>query len=739
MSALQPLSAALRQALARATQAPAAPAAAARMEVRAAGADTVDVLIYGNIGTSWWDDESVTARSVVDQLAEFTGGTINVRINSYGGSVTDGLAIHNELRRHAKRGAVVNVSVDAIAGSIASLIAVAGTTVTMSANAMMMLHAPWGSLYIDGNAKAVREVAEEFAAVLDVMGAAMAASYARKTGKSAADYTAMWDTGKDYWYSADDAKAAGLCDVIDDAAADDADEDAAAALLATVMAAAPAELHANLRAAFRAPPARAPAPSAPRAPAPQATARDVQAAPSAAITPEETTMADPNKPADNTQHAATEPQAAATAALAALRDRNTEIRAIAADHMGNADVRAYVDGVIDAADPATTPGDVGKQILAILAKGRQPLNGGGHVVAGADERDKRVGAMGAALDARLGHGDRSKLQGNAFVGLTLREMARAAAEHAGVDTRGMAPDQFVRAAITHTSSDFPALLGGTVSRAVLRGYEAWPEVYTELARAVSVPDFRPQSLAGLGQFIGIKKIPEGGEYPYGTFNAAGQSVKLSKRGGIFSITDEAIINDDLSLLDAVPSKMGAAAKRNLGDDVFALLTSNPTLSDGVALFHANHANLLTGAALSTAAVDAMIAKMAMQKDANGNQIRVPLKFIAVPVGLGGLARQILDSQYEIGTAKNNTAPNYVRNRFVVIEDPRLDAASATAWYGIADPAIVDSLVIAYRDGVQEPVVTQKQGWNVDGIEIKVRLDAEPAVVDYVGLAKNPGA
>src|SRR5690606_26274388 len=140
-----------------------------------------------------------------------------------------------------------------------------------------------------------------------------------------------------------------------------------------------------------------------------------------------------------------------------------------------------------------------------------------------------------------------------------------------------------------------------------------------------------------------------------------------------------------------------------------------------------------------AAIDAMIAKMALQKDAAGNPIRVPLKFVLVPVGLGGLVRQILDSQYEIGAGKNLTAPNYVRGRFVVVEDPRLDANSTTAFYGGADPAVAAAIVIADRDGVQTPRVTQKEGWNVDGIEFKVRLDAAPGLASWMGLNTNPGA
>src|SRR5690606_33542815 len=68
------------------------------MQFRAAAADdTAELLIYGNIGDSWWD-ESVTAREVVEALRENTAARILVRINSYGGSVTDGIAIYNELR-----------------------------------------------------------------------------------------------------------------------------------------------------------------------------------------------------------------------------------------------------------------------------------------------------------------------------------------------------------------------------------------------------------------------------------------------------------------------------------------------------------------------------------------------------------------------------------------------------------------------------------------------------------------
>lgn len=740
------LSQALRDALARsqpaeATQAAPAPAS---MRIVAAGDDRVTLLIFGNIGATWWDDESVTAKSVIEQLQDFAGAAIDVRINSYGGSVSDGIAIHNELRRHAKAGRQINVTVEGAACSIASLIAAAGDTVTMPSNTLMMLHAPWGALWIEGNAKLVREVSEEFASVLETMGKAMAASYARKSGRPADEFVAMWDTGKDYWYTAEEAKAMGLCDVIEDASeptAPDEDAEASTALLASLVASAPAGLRASVRAAFNPNPQRRAQPGVPAHDLP-ASAGAPEAAQSVAHHHQEASMPNRTNPADNPNPANTQPSAEQAAAITStLQARNAQLREMVRAHAGNADIVAYVDGVIDAADPTVTVENVGMQILALHAKNAQAIAGTAATPAGGGEdRGLRRTAMAAAIQARLGHGDARAMDGNPYGGMSLPEMARACAEQAGVRTGGMQPEQYIMAAITHTSSDFPALIGGAVERAVLRGFESAPDSIELFTRDVQVADFNKQSLAGLGQFIGIKEVREGAEYPYGTFADQGMELKLAKRGGIFSITWEAILSERLGLLDAVPAKMGAAARRSLADDVYGILTGNPTLADGVAAFATARGNLVsTGTALSTASLSAAFAQMAVQKDADGNLLHIPAKIVVVPVGQGALARQILDSQYELTAGRNATVPNVMRGRFVVVEDPRLDVADPNAWYVIADPAVGDGIVIAYLNGQKTPQISQKEGWNVDGIEIKVRLAAQAAVANPLALLKNPGA
>jgi len=436
---------------------------------------------------------------------------------------------------------------------------------------------------------------------------------------------------------------------------------------------------------------------------------------------------------------AVDPQAAATAAITALRNRNTEIRAMAQPHMGNAQVAEYINGVIDGADPAVTADVAGRQVLALLAQGAAPLAGNITAVAGGDQRDLTRAAMLNAIEARA---MRAEPQGdNPYRGHTLSDLARECVTATGTNTRGMDRMQIVGLAFTHSTSDFPSLLGDAANRAVLRGYEEVEAQIAQFTRAVSVPDFKPTNLVGLGAFSDLLKVPEGAEFKYGTFSDQSQSMQIVTYGRLFSITRQAIINDDLGLFDDVPRKMGQAARRTIEKAVFELLNSNPVLADGQPLFSAAHGNLLTGAAISTASVDAMRVAMARQKDNDGNTIRVPMKSLLTPIALGGLARTVRASQYEVGAAgqRNNTTPNIVQNTFEVIDDGRLDDADPAAWYGIANSTYVDGIVIGYLNGNQAPYLEQQQGFTVDGVAWKVRLDAAPAIADYRGIYKNPGA
>jgi len=165
--------------------------------VRASASRSAELFIYSDIGESWWG-ESVAAVDFVRDIAALDVDTITLRINSYGGSVSDGIAIYNAIKRHPAK---VTTCIDGIAASIASLIAMAGDSVEMAENATLMIHAPW--TYADGNSADLRRTAD----MLDVWAQAMATSYANKTGKPVDEMLALLTDGADHWYTAEQALA----------------------------------------------------------------------------------------------------------------------------------------------------------------------------------------------------------------------------------------------------------------------------------------------------------------------------------------------------------------------------------------------------------------------------------------------------------------------------------------------------------------------------------------------------
>ena len=169
-----------------------------------AAADTspAELSIMGDIGEHWFAEESITAKSIAAELKPLSGRPLTVRLNSYGGSVADGLAIYNALRRHASN-APVTTSVEGVAMSIASLIAMAGDRREMAENALLMIHAPWG--HTSGNAKQMRDMA----AVLDKYAEAMTSAYTR-SALTDAEIKALLTDGEDHFYTATEAEAAGF-------------------------------------------------------------------------------------------------------------------------------------------------------------------------------------------------------------------------------------------------------------------------------------------------------------------------------------------------------------------------------------------------------------------------------------------------------------------------------------------------------------------------------------------------
>ncbi len=672
--------------------------------------EKAELLIYGDIGDSWYN-ESVTAAELVRDLQNISASVIDVRINSYGGSVSDGLAIYNALRRHP---AEINVYIDGVAVSIASLIAMAGDVTYMAENALMMIHAPWG--YMAGNSKEMRDYAD----LLDTYANAMASSYARKTGKQTDEIMPMLTDGEDHWLTVDEALADGYVDE-----STEAEPIAASFNLSRYQ---------NLPAAAAVFNKLKEDKTMPKKQVTQA-AKPTPAAP-------ESVQPDPV----SADEVAAQAQAAEREKISA---RNKTIRAKFQPFMKHEGVSELLNDVID--DTEITAEQAGEKLLAKLGSGTEPLTpqSAGRVDMLEDQRDKTVAGMTTAVLARVGNekADAS----NPYRGMTLAEMAGACCTAMGLNVNGMSTLERAEKALSRshvrgaqTTSDFPVILENIMHKLVLTGFNATPAKWQRYCKIGDVTDFRAWSRIVPGLIGNLDSVNEQGEYldkviPDGEKN----TITASRKGNVINITPEIIVNDDTGYINDMAIGLGAAGQRTIDRAVIALLVSNPTMSDGNALFSSAHGNYLasgSGTAPSVSSLDAARVAMAAQT-APGDDAE-PLDIVPAvalcPTALGGDMRVINEAQYDPDTANKLQRPNKVRGLVGdIVDTPRL--TNKTGWYLFGDPNVAPVVEVVFLNGQREPRVVEEENFRTSGMAVKAELPFGVGAIDYRGGYFNYGA
>lgn len=718
-----------------------------------------DLLIYGPIGDYFWG-EGVTAASVVEQLAGTPASVINVRINSDGGVVTDGLAIYNALKQHP---ATINVTVDGVAASIASLIAMAGSSRRMHENTMLMLHGPQGGGW--GFAGDLRERADQ----IDVYGRQMLVTYSGRA-KNPADIETMLTDRKDHWLTAAEALALGLIsEVIPDAQPEPEDSVAAAALLSYVSAISGTEgaVHARLRKHIQATTTAsafaslrevhqravvahleetsmkqqcqlimAQAGTAPAAPAPAAPA------PAATATPVPPVAAAPVAAAPLAAGATVEQ------VMAAISARNAAIRTVFAGFREVSGVQALEAECL--ADAAITEDVARGKLLARLAAGGQPLAGNfsssiTDVVPEEDnQRRAQVNALLARAGVLTGAEAETARNGNPYTHTTLMALAERSLIQAGVNTRGMDREQMARRVLAvQTTSDFPVLLENVLHRVLVGAYNLQQFTWTRFCATGTLSDYRPHSRYHLSSFSDLKPVNEAGEYENGVLgDGEAETIKGARKGRILQITPEVLVNDDLGAFVRITTALGQAAGRTIEKDVYDVLKQNgglgPVMKDGNTLFHAEHGNITAGAPVSVDSFDAMRQLMALQMDPGGNDyLDISLSRFLGTVAMHGRATLVNNSEYDPDVTGKFQVNNTSRATFSdIITSPRL--GTGKGWYGFADPNVEPVIEVAFLNGVQTPVLEQETNFRTDGLSWKVVHKYGVGAVGWRGAAYNPG-
>jgi hypothetical protein len=387
--------------------------------------------------------------------------------------------------------------------------------------------------------------------------------------------------------------------------------------------------------------------------------------------------------------------------------------------------------------------------LAVLNElSRRDAESGGHrnVVRITTERDEmsvRMAGIEQAILHRVASGTVLDDNGRQYRGLSLIEMGRDFLEAHGQNTRGL--DRMTlasrmlnfRVAGPMGTTDFSSLFASVANRRLRSAYDENAGTYAMWARrAPNAPDFKNMSIVQLAGAPDLLKTNEAGEFKYGAMSDGGETYAMLTYGRIVSLTRQAIVNDDLRAFERMVSAFGFAARRLENRTVYAQLTANANLADGVALFHATHNNLLASSALAIATLGAGRTAMRLQKGLQSEELNLSPSYLIVPASLEQTAYQLTSSNYvPSAKAEVNEFRTGGRTAVTPIVEPVLDANSPTSWYLAANSSQVDTVEYCYLDGAEGPVIESEVGFETDGVSYKCRLDFAAKAVDHRGMVK----
>lgn len=690
-------------------------------QIKAVSPQNLEVRIFGEIGWEVYADEFIRALDAHPKTTE-----LDIRINSVGGSVFEGLHIFNRLVLHE---GTITCTVEGLAASMASVIAMAGETVRMMPMSLMMIHNPATGAW--GDQRDLEKTAETLAKIKEIL----IDAYERKTKKPRDVIATLMDD--ETWFTAQEAVDEGFADSILD---DGQDLDLAACLeqadlswfkhrptLARVRNQRPAASSAPIFVLVE------PNGSEPK---PAATALD--GAP----------IMDPEEIA--AKKAAEEKANVETAAVAKARkeekERRDDIRVVFTGFTSYEQVELLNKCLEDMECGA----DQARVLLLESLKGKtNSPTGAPHVIE--DEADKLRSAASDWITARAGlkvDGKIIRVTGdNPFRGMRLLDLARDSLERNGVSTRGKSPMEIVNAAISHSTSDFPNLMQDAMYKLLLNGFSTAGDTWSTFCKTGDLSDFRPHYRHIMGSFSDLLPVGQNGEIQDGTLDdTRKESITGSTKGRILNLSHQAIVNDDMSVFSDAAVMMGRAARRAVENDVYALLASGsdfgPTMSDGTTLFHANHGNVSTGAP-SVDSVEAAINVLRSQSLPNGDSGAVeyidlasPPIFVG-PLGQGGNMRVINEAQYDPDTANKLQKPN--KSRGLVGEIVTTPRRTGLPWFLFANPAELPVIEVGFVQGEQEPQLIMQEAFRQYGVSWRVVYDYGVAAVNWLGCVRSTGA
>lgn len=416
-------------------------------------------------------------------------------------------------------------------------------------------------------------------------------------------------------------------------------------------------------------------------------------------------------------------------------------------------------------DKSYTVDQAADEYLKLTKEPGNPLGLGTRIEGGRSEREKFYDAVrGGLLLRALGSEDAVKrvepkafdnfaADARRFKNRRITDIAREFCERSGHRIDDEPDAEIVRKAMGvysflgraddgpsfHTTGSFANLFLDAMNKTLRAAYEEAPSTYQMWCRqGTSANDYKDLHRIVMGELNMPEEVPENHEYPEMTTSDSKESYRVRKHGGIFTITIEMMVNDDLDAMTRIPRQQGASMRRKINRDVYSILYNNPTLADGIAIFHATShgANLDATALAAGAPVDVGYKVMATQSGLDSTTVLgITPRYLIVPENLAATALQITNGMFYPATQATIGlyAPNGPRP-LTVVADGQLDSLGATTgWWLAADPRLIDTVEYTFLAGEESPVLAREEGFTTDTIKYKIRQSYGVKCIDYRGL------
>lgn len=380
-------------------------------------------------------------------------------------------------------------------------------------------------------------------------------------------------------------------------------------------------------------------------------------------------------------------------------------------------------------------------------------------------QDGRDSFRAAAVDGILLRSGAVKIEkpaagADAIRGMTLLDLAKESLRMTGrkipSDVRklvDMALNMRGEYDITGSTSDFPYILAAGANKSLMAGYDVQEVSFPFFARVGSLNDFKSTSRVRFSEVGKLKEVKEGGKYTETKRTEKRETIQLGTYARKWTMSRQAIINDDLSAFTDAMVSFGMQARMLPNDLAIAVLNTNAALSDGAALFSSAHGNYsaetdrrLDTLAHAVAALRYMRGLMGKQKsyqdpaEADGERyLNLRPKVWLVNVDDEYYARQCVVSATDVSQNNAGVINPFQNLGITVIADQNIQTSSTDYKHFLfADPRLAPVVEVAFLQGDQRPFMQEMDQVDADGRVWLVRLDCGAAAVDHVGAVMEVG-